>query len=150
MRVAPIVAAYGVKKPLIRRKKLPSQRDAAWLAMHRWGAAEMRRVIADFGGFYRKVGQIMGTAKQMMPPAYLESFSRTMDANPPTPFPVVKRVVERSLGCALSERFSLFDERPLATASIAQVHAATLRADGRDVVVKVLVADKKMMVGDVA
>ena len=151
VRVAPVVVAYAAKKRLIRATiKQPAARDAAWNETHAWGAREMERVICDFGGFFRKVGQIMGTAKQMMPPAYLESFSRTMDANPPTPFPVVKRVVERSLGCALSERFSRFDERPLATASIAQVHAATLRADGRDVVVKVLVADKKMMVGDVA
>jgi aarF domain-containing kinase len=42
----------------------------------------MEAVIHDFGGFYRKVGQICGTAKQMMPDAYLECFSRTMDNNP--------------------------------------------------------------------
>lgn len=149
VRVAPIVAAYGVKKPLIKRKKLPSQRDAAWLAMHRWGSAEMRRVIADFGGFYRKVGQIMGTARQMMPEPYIEAFAETMDNNPPVPFPVVKRLVERSLGAKLSEHFSDFDEKPLATASIAQVHQATLAKNKKKVVVKVRIADVRTMVGDV-
>ena len=51
----------------------------------------MESVIHDFGGFYRKVGQICGTAKQMMPDAYLECFSRTMDNNPQVPFRVIKR-----------------------------------------------------------
>jgi aarF domain-containing kinase len=149
VRVAPIVAAYGVKKPLIRRKKLPSQRDAAWLAMHRWGAAEMRRVIADFGGFYRKVGQIMGTARQMMPDPYIEAFAETMDNNPPVPFKHVRRLVERSLGGKLSEHFLEFEEKPLATASIAQVHQATLLKNKKKVVVKVRVTDVRTMVGDV-
>ena len=134
---------------MIKRKKLPSQRDAAWLAMHRWGSAEMRRVIADFGGFYRKVGQIMGTARQMMPEPYIEAFAETMDNNPPVPFPVVKRLVERSLGAKLSEHFSDFDEKPLATASIAQVHQATLAKNKKKVVVKVRIADVRTMVGDV-
>ena len=43
----------------------------------------MQHIIEDFGGFYRKVGQIMGTAKQMMPAPYLECFADSMDNNPP-------------------------------------------------------------------
>ena len=65
----------------------------------------MRRVIADFGGFYRKVGQIMGTARQMMPDPYIEAFAETMDNNPPVPFKHVRRLVERSLGGKLSRTF---------------------------------------------
>jgi aarF domain-containing kinase len=59
-----------------------ARRDGAWAKQHEWGSKQMEAVIHDFGGFYRKVGQICGTAKQMMPDAYLECFSRTMDNNP--------------------------------------------------------------------
>lgn len=149
VRVAPIVAAYGVKKKLIARKMEVARRDAAWEKQHRWGSRQMESVIHDLGGFYRKVGQICGTARQMMPGAYLECFARTMDNNPPVPFRVIKRKVERSLGGKLSEHFRDFDTDPVATASIAQVHNATLKSNGKKVVVKVRVAEVQSMVGDV-
>ena len=154
-RVAPIVGAYAAKKKLIATtirgagEEVAERRRRAWDAQHRWGAARMEAVIRDFGGFYRKVGQIMGTARQMMPDPYLEAFSATMDNNPPTRYGRVRRVVERSLGAPIDEHFAEFDPNPMATASIAQVHAARLRSNGKHVVVKVLVADKASMVGDV-
>ena len=154
-RVAPIVGAYAVKKRVLATtirgvgEEADARRRDAWDAQHRWGAARAEGVIRDFGGFYRKVGQIMGTARQMMPEPYLEAFSATMDNNPPTKFARVRRVVERSLGAPLDEYFAEFDPNPVATASIAQVHAARLRSNGKLVVVKVLVADKASMVGDV-
>lgn len=154
-RVAPIVGAYAVKKRVLATtirgvgEEADARRRDAWDAQHRWGAARAEGVIRDFGGFYRKVGQIMGTARQMMPEPYLEAFSATMDNNPPTKFARVRRVVERSLGAPLDEYFAEFDPNPVATASIAQVHAARLRSNGKLVVVKVLVSDKASMVGDV-
>jgi ubiquinone biosynthesis protein len=66
----------------------------------------------------------------------VQEFKTLRDQVPPEPFAVVKRVVEEDLGRPLAEVFSRFDERSLAAASIAQVHAATLRT-GEDVVVKV-------------
>merc|ERR1711871_1073935 len=65
-------------------------------------------------------------------------FEKCLDDAPPIPFLVVKKTVEQSLGRRLSTTFASFDREPLATASVAQVHAATLRGTGERVVVKVI------------
>ena len=169
-RVAPVVGAYVVKRELINLTTKPgsSRRDAAWEKTHAWGAERVKAIVLEYGGFFTKIGQIMGTAQQMMPEAYVEAFSQTMDANPPTPFAAVRAEVTRSLEARRAEiggvdfprdgafrdvfeaTFSEFDETPAATASIAQVHFARLRGDGARVAVKVVVADKKRMLSDLA
>ena len=166
-RVAPIVTAYGAMKvaaPALIRD--PTKRANAWRAAHALGARRAERIIRDFGGFYRKVGQIMGTASQMMPEAYVEAFAATMDDNPPVPFSRIRNIVERDFAFSrvasagdegvggsstrsFDATFASFDPTPLATASIAQVHRATLRSNGAKVVVKVLIADEATMVADV-
>jgi aarF domain-containing kinase len=118
-----------------------------------------------YGGFFTKIGQLMGTAQQMMPEAYVRAFSRTMDANPPVPFVFVRGEINRSLEASsvgaedggvspyrdvFEATFLEFDETPAATASVAQVHFARLRSDGARVAVKVIVADKNVMLGDLA
>jgi predicted unusual protein kinase regulating ubiquinone biosynthesis (AarF/ABC1/UbiB family) len=144
----------------------PTKRANTWRAAHALGARRAERIIRDFGGFYRKVGQIMGTASQMMPEAYVEAFAATMDDNPPVPFSRIRNIVERDFAFSrvasagdegvggsstrsFDATFASFDPTPLATASIAQVHRATLRSNGAKVVVKVLIADEATMVADV-
>jgi len=148
VRVAPVIASYMVAKRRIGRIKDEKKRDAAWELQHRWGAAKMRDVIEDFGGFYRKVGQIAGTAKQMMPAPYIECFSKTMDNNPPVPFRVVRKTLEEGLGGPLGLHFAELSRKPVATASIAQVHFGRL-LDGREVAVKVQATDAALMIGDI-
>lgn len=169
-RVAPVVGAYVVKRELINLSTKPgsSRRDLAWEKTHAWGAERVKAIVLEYGGFFTKIGQLMGTAQQMMPEAYVEAFSQTMDANPPTPFAAVRAEVTRALEARRAEiggvdganngafrdvfeaTFSEFDETPAATASIAQVHFARLRGDGVRVAVKVVVADKKRMLSDLA
>ena len=72
----------------------------------------------------------------LFPPELVDEFKRCRDQVPPEPFDVVRRTVEADLGRPLEDVFESFDVRPLAAASIAQVHAARLRS-GEDVVVKV-------------
>ena len=148
MRVAPVLASYMVAKKRIARFDDLEKRDAAWERQHQWGAARMRDVIEDFGGFYRKVGQIAGTAKQMMPAPYIECFSKTMDNNPPVSFRKVRKTLENSLGGPLGLHFAELSRKPVATASIAQVHFGRL-LDGREVAVKVQATDSAMMIGDI-
>ena len=122
LRVAPVMTSYILlkqKHKLLYADK-PGKRALSWDQQHEWGAEQMTEIIADFGGFYRKVGQIAGTASQMMPRPYVEKFSKTMDDNPPTPFYIVRKILETELGGPLGSHFSELSRNACATASIAQ------------------------------
>ena len=95
-------------------------------------AAELERL----GPTFIKLGQLLSTRTDLLPPAYVESLSRLQDELEPFPAAVARDTIEEELGVRLSRVFDEFDETPMAAASLGQVHRATLR-DGRPVVVKV-------------
>ena len=88
------------------------------------------------GPTYIKLGQIVSGGEGLFPQELVDEFKMLRDRVPPEPFDAVRRVVELELGHSLDDVFTSFDRRPLAAASIAQVHAAQLRT-GEHVVVKV-------------
>jgi ubiquinone biosynthesis protein len=95
------------------------------------------RVAAErLGPTYIKLGQIISSGEGIFPEELVSEFKRCRDQVPPEPFAVVRRVVEEDLGRTLEDVFLRFHPQPLAAASIAQVHRATL-CTGEDVVVKV-------------
>jgi ubiquinone biosynthesis protein len=95
------------------------------------------RVAAErLGPTYIKLGQIISSGEGIFPEPLVVEFRKCRDRVPPEPFDVVRRVVEEDLLRPLDSVFRSFDHEPLAAASIAQVHAATL-STGEDVVVKV-------------
>ncbi len=96
----------------------------------------LRLAFQTLGPTYIKLGQILSAGEGLFPPELVGQFRLLRDQVPPEPFDVVRSVVETDLGQPLEELFSRFDREPLAAASIAQVHAATLRS-GEEVVVKV-------------
>ena len=96
----------------------------------------LRLAAERLGPTYIQLGQIISSGEGIFPPELVTEFKRCRDQVPPEPFHVVRRVVEDDLGQRLEEVFSRFSPEPLAAASIAQVHRATLRT-GEDVVVKV-------------
>jgi ubiquinone biosynthesis protein len=96
----------------------------------------LRRAAERLGPSYIKLGQIISAGEGVFPEALVAEFKRCRDQVPPEPFAAVRRVVEEDLRRPLEEVFSSFDREPVAAASIAQVHAATLRT-GEAVVVKV-------------
>jgi ubiquinone biosynthesis protein len=98
-----------------------------------------KKLVCDLealGPTYIKLGQVLSTRADLLPPEYLEALTRLQDDVEPFPFADVQRVVEAELGARLSKLFSVFEEKPLAAASLGQVHRAALR-DGRVVAVKV-------------
>lgn len=96
----------------------------------------LRRAAERLGPTYIKLAQIISSGEGLFPTELVEEFKQCRDRVPPEPFWVVRRVVEEDLGQPIEAVFASFDRTPLAAASIAQVHAATLRT-GESVVVKV-------------
>lgn len=93
-------------------------------------------MLEELGPTFVKLGQILSTRHDLLPPSFTAELSRLQDQVPPFPFEQVKTQIERGLGRPLEELFASFEEKPLASASMAQVHVAKLTS-GEDVVVKV-------------
>jgi ubiquinone biosynthesis protein len=96
----------------------------------------VRLTFEELGPTFVKLGQVLSTRPDLIPHEYAEEFKKLQDRVPPVPFELVKKTIESEFRRPLSEIYKTFDENPLAAASIAQVHEATL-LDGSEVVVKV-------------
>ncbi|WP_140725064.1 ubiquinone biosynthesis regulatory protein kinase UbiB [Pseudomonas sp. Hp2] len=99
--------------------------------------ARLRLALQELGPIFVKFGQILSTRRDLMPPDVAEELTLLQDRVQPFDGEAARRIVEQALGRPVAEAFAAFDTEPLASASIAQVHAATLPG-GREVVVKVL------------
>lgn len=99
-------------------------------------AAAFRKRLVELGPAYIKLGQVLSTRPDLLPPEYIAELERLQNDVEPIPTVESVEIIERELGARLSKLFASFDDTPLGTASLGQVHAAELR-DGREVVVKV-------------
>lgn len=98
----------------------------------------MRVALEQLGPIFVKFGQAVSTRRDLLPEDIADELAKLQDQVPPFPGNLAQRVIETAFdGQSVGQLFASFDIRPLASASIAQVHAATLK-DGRQVVVKVL------------
>jgi ubiquinone biosynthesis protein len=137
-----ILARHGLIPHLRggRRSELATPEGRARLAR------SLRLALEDGGVTFVKLGQVLSTRRDLLPPEFISELSRLQDDAPKVPWPVISEVLEASLGGPVTEKFASFDTEPIAAASIAQVHRATLPSGDR-VVVKVRRPDVTGVVG---
>ena len=133
------IVAGGISNPLLSRsiKRMRFGRDFTTPR-----AVRLREALESLGPIFVKFGQMLSTRRDLLPAEFADELSRLQDRVPPFDPELAIRQIRQSLGKDPSELFATFDREPVASASIAQVHFATLRADAnglqREVAVKVL------------
>lgn len=103
-------------------------------------AERIRKVLEELGPIYVKLGQILSTRRDLIPPDIANEFAMLQDNVSPFSGKLAKDIIEKAYGKKIEEVFLEFDEKPLASASVAQVHSAVLK-DGREFIVKVIRPD---------
>lgn len=129
-----LIEEFGLdRSPLFRRIGLERGPDGAVADQ----PAQIRMALEELGTTFIKLGQILSMRDDLVPPAYAVELSKLRDHAPAVPADEIVATIEAELGLPLDELFTSFSRTPLATASIGQVHTATLH-DGAEVVVKVM------------
>jgi ubiquinone biosynthesis protein len=134
----------------LARRLLPGARaDVAALPR----GERLALALTELGPIFVKFGQILSTRRDLIPADVADALVRLQDQVAPFPSALARAAVERALGAPIAARFAAFDDAPLASASIAQVHAARLPGTaalpaGREVVVKILRPDIRARIAD--
>lgn len=144
LRIVRVLVRHGLDEFVFSLSLLRPYRFVLWLFPGFWfrersvdRGQRLREALEELGPVFVKFGQALSTRPDLIPPDIAAELTRLQDDVSPFPGELAKTVVERSLQAPLSEHFESFDLEPLASASVAQVHCATLK-DGSEVVVKVL------------
>mmetsp|Transcript_155002 Transcript_155002/g.281933 ORF Transcript_155002/g.281933 Transcript_155002/m.281933 type:complete len:649 (-) Transcript_155002:323-2269(-) len=105
--------------------------EEAWAKQHDWGGRQLYRMACDLRGFHLKGAQWLSARPDICPPEWVAHLSQLQDKCPPLSRKEVEAVIHSELGSSISEIFCEWDEDPIGSASIAQVHRAVLRQPTR-------------------
>lgn len=132
-----LVALYFPERPR-SRKRLSlrrAEKQEPISALDR--PARVRRMLEELGPTFVKLGQILSTRPDIVGSRYAEELKKLTEHVTPVKFSAIKALIEQETGKPVSDIFSQLDEKPLAAASIGQVHTGTLRRTGEQVVIKI-------------
>jgi ubiquinone biosynthesis protein len=130
---------------------LPKHRSSKWLrlllnslfwvrpkAKQQEIGERLRQALQELGPVWIKFGQMVSTRRDVLPEHLANALAKLQDQVTPFNGQIAKQIIETALGCPIEDYFSDFDEQPLASASIAQVHTATLKSSQAEIIIKVL------------
>lgn len=144
IRINFILARYNIDEVILGTHWFYPFRYAVFFNPYYWITGKkltrgerIRRALEELGPIFVKAGQIISTRRDLIPDDIAIELAKLQDRVPPFPGKLAKKIIEESLDCPIENAFSEFDMNALASASIAQVHAAKLMS-GQSVVVKVL------------
>ncbi len=141
-----VFVKYGIEDLFLTSTKAAPLRYFFFLSPTRWlhrreralpRARRIRLALEELGPVFVKLGQVMSTRRDLLPEDIGHELQRLQDRVPPFAGSVAQQVVEKALGSSVETLFEHFELEPLASASVAQVHAAQM-PDGQKVIVKVL------------
>ncbi len=148
VKIAFVVLKYGLEEFMLGIKWFKPLKflyylyPPSWFRKHDSGskARRVRLALEDLGPVFIKLGQVLSTRRDLLPMEYAEELAKLQDSVPAFPSEQAQAIIEQALEKPIDEVFESFEAEPLASASIAQVHAA-VRKDGQHVVIKVLRPD---------
>ncbi|EOX1815387.1 ubiquinone biosynthesis regulatory protein kinase UbiB [Vibrio cholerae] len=147
-RIVKVQLEYGLDELLpehhLTRAPLLARKSLFWLRNQHADKAlgdRLRLALQELGPVWIKFGQMMSTRRDLFPPHIADPLAMLQDKVAPFDGLQAKQLIEEELGAPLETWFDDFDIKPLASASIAQVHTAKLKSNGRDVVLKVIRPD---------
>lgn len=144
MRIMLILARYNIDEMVLGTRWFHPLRPFVYCNPYYWligkkltRGERLRRAIEELGPIFVKAGQILSTRRDFLPDDIANELAKLQDAVPPFPGKLASAIIEESLGKPIDAAFLHVEQNALASASIAQVHAATLLS-GESVVIKVL------------
>jgi len=156
IRINFILARYNIDEIVLGTQRFYPLRFVIYFNPYYWSAVRklprgvrIRRALEDLGPIFVKAGQVLSTRRDLLPDDIANELAKLQDRVPPFSGEMAKTIIEESLECPIENIFATFDKQALASASVAQVHAATLLT-GESVVVKVLRPNiRKIIDGDI-